>query len=162
MAANDFDVNRETLMKFRSALMAIAIATAGLGVTAVMAADAPQVIRAGLMKKVGGSMGALVGIAKGEKPYDAAVVTASLKTISDSMKAFPEQFPVGSETGMETEASPKIWENMDDFKAKAAKLGSDADMLLAQLPADPAAVGAAAATLGKNCGACHQAYRLKK
>ena len=107
-------------------------------------------------------MGALAAIAKGEKPYDGAVVTASLTTISKNVKAFPDQFPAGSETGMETEASPKIWENMDDFKAKAAKLGTDVETTLAQLPADQAGVGAALASLGKNCGGCHETYRLKK
>jgi cytochrome c556 len=114
------------------------------------------------MKGVGQSTGALVAIAKGEKPYDSAVVKASLETISKNVKAFPDQFPPGSETGMESEASPKIWENMDDFKAKAAKLGADVDATLAQLPADQAGVGAALGAIGKNCGGCHETYRLKK
>ena len=51
---------------------------------------------------------------------------------------------------------------MDDFKAKAAKLGADADVALAQLPADQAGVGAALGIIGKSCGDCHQAYRVKK
>ena len=119
-------------------------------------------VRQGLMKGVGQSTGALVAIAKGEKPYDSAVVKASLETISKNVKAFPDQFPAGSETGMESEASPKIWDNMDDFKAKAAKLGTDVDATLAQLPADQAAVGAALGVIGKNCGGCHETYRLKK
>ena len=51
---------------------------------------------------------------------------------------------------------------MDDFKARAAKLSSDAETALAQLPADPAAVGATMNTLGANCGGCHKAYRLSK
>lgn len=146
-------------MKLKAVLFAIAIAgVAG----AVTAADEPQVLRQGLMKGVGQSTGALVAIAKGEKPYDSAVVKASLETISKNVKAFPDQFPPGSETGMESEASPKIWENMDDFKAKAAKLGADVDATLAQLPADQAGVGAALGAIGKNCGGCHETYRLKK
>lgn len=147
-------------MKLRTVFVALAMA--GCGMTAVMAAGEPQEVRQGLMKGVGQSMGALVAIAKGEKPYDDAVVTASLETISKNVKAFADQFPAGSETGMESEASPKIWENMADFKAKAAKLGTDVDATLAQLPADQAAVGAALGTIGKNCGDCHQTYRLKK
>ena len=62
----------------------------------------------------------------------------------------------------ETEASPKIWEAMDDFKAKAVKLGADADTVLASLPADQAAVGAALGAIGPNCAACHEVYRVKK
>ncbi len=147
-------------MKIRALLLAAALA--GLGVTAVTAADEPQAVRQELMKKVGQAAGALGGIAKGEKPYDAEIVKASLTTISETVKVFPDHFPAGSETGMETEASPKIWENMDDFKAKAAKLGSDTDAVLAQLPADQAGVGAAMGILGKDCGSCHEIYRVKK
>ncbi len=145
-------------MKLKTIALAIAVASIGLG--AVSAADNPVEIREGLMKKIGGSMGALAGIAKGEKPYDEAIVKASLTTISESIKAFPDQFPAGSDAG--SEASPKIWENMDDFKAKAAKLGADADAQLAQLPADQAGVGAALGVIGKSCGDCHQSYRIKK
>lgn len=147
-------------MKLRTVFIAIAIA--GCGMSAVMAAGEPQAVRQGLMKGVGQSVGALVAIAKGEKPYDGAVVMASLETISKNVKAFPDQFPPGSETGMESEASPKIWENMADFKAKAAKLGTDVDATLAQLPADQASVGAALGVIGKNCATCHETYRLKK
>ncbi|OHV85743.1 cytochrome c [Ensifer sp. LCM 4579] len=147
-------------MKMRA--FALAAVIAGLGVTAVTAADEPQEVRQQLMKKVGQAAGALSGIAKGEKPYDAEVVKASLTTISETVKVFPNHFPPGSETGMETEASPKIWENMEDFKAKAAKLGGDAEMFLAELPSDPAGVGAALGVLGKDCGSCHETYRLKK
>ena len=147
-------------MKFRTIAAAAALAAIGAG--AVIAADEPQVVRQEMMKKVGGAMGGLVGIAKGEKPFDAAVVQASLTTMSEVGKTFADQFPVGSETGSDTEASPKIWEQMDDFKAKAMKLGADADALLASMPADQAAVGAALQTIGPNCGGCHEVYRVKR
>lgn len=147
-------------MKFRAIVVAIALAAVGAG--SVSAAGEPQVVRQELMKSVGGALGALSKIAKGESPYDAAVVTASLKAVSDSAKAFPDQFPAGSEAGFESEASPEIWAKFDDFKAKSLKLAADADALLAAVPADAAGVGAALNTLGPNCGACHQVYRLKK
>jgi cytochrome c556 len=116
--------------------------------------------REGMMKQIGGSMGALAAISKGEKPYDADVVKAAVTTISTNAKAFPDQFPPGSETG--SAAAPAIWENFEDFKAKAAKLGTDADTVLAGLPADQAGVATAMKALGADCGACHQTYRLKK
>ena len=147
-------------MKFRT--LAAAAVLAAIGAGAVIAADEPQVVRQGMMKSVGGAMGALAGIAKGEKPYDAEIVKASLTTISEVGKAFPDQVPAGSETGHETEASPKIWEAMDDFKAKSLKLGTDADTVLASMPADQAGVGAALGTIGPNCGGCHEVYRVKK
>lgn len=147
-------------MKFRTLAVAAALAVIGAGVVA--AADEPQVVRQAMMKKMGGATGALAGIAKGEKPYDAEVVKASLSTMVEVAKTFPDQFPAGSETGHETEASQKIWEAMDDFKAHAAKLGADAETALANLPADQAAVGAALKTIGGDCGSCHEVYRIKK
>lgn len=131
------------------------------GTTAVLSAENMHDARSQAMKTIGGAVGGLVAIAKGQKPYDAGAVKASLTKISETIKVFPTHFPTGSETDDDV-ASPKIWANMDDFKAHAAKLGSDADMLLAQLPADQAAVGNALNTLGNDCGACHQTYRLKK
>lgn len=115
--------------------------------------------REGLMKGIGGAMGALGAIAKGEKPYDAAAVKTAITTISTNAKAFPDQFPAGSEGGA---AAPAIWQNFADFKSKSEKLGTDADAVLAQLPTDQASVGAALKTLGADCSSCHQTYRLKK
>lgn len=133
-----------------------------LGFSFAVAQEEPQALRQTQMKSVGQSMGALGAIAKGEKPYDAAAVQSALETISTSMKAFPDQFPAGTETGMESEAAPAIWENADDFRAKSDKLAAEADTLLASVPADQAGVGAAMKTLGATCGDCHQTYRLKR
>ena len=132
-----------------------------IGATAVVSAENQHENREAAMKKNGGAMGALAAIAKGEKNYDAEVVRASLTTIKEAITVFPTYFPPGSDKD-DDEASPKIWENKADFEAKAAKLAADADALLAQLPADKAAVGAAMGTLGKDCAACHESYRLKK
>lgn len=142
--------------------IAVAAALAVLGTSVVVAAEEPQVARQQMMKKVGGAMGALAGIAKGEKPYDAEIVKASLATMSEVSKTFADQFPAGSETGAETEASPKIWESMDDFKAKTAQLGKAAETALATLPADQAGVAAALGPIGKDCASCHESYRIKK
>jgi cytochrome c556 len=133
-----------------------------LGVTVAIAAGEPQVVRQEMMKKTGGAMGALAAIAKGEKPFDAEVVKASLTTMAEVGKTLPDHFPAGSETGLETEASPKIWENMDDFKAKSAALTTAAEAQLAALPADQAGVGGVMKAVGGTCGTCHETYRLKK
>ena len=141
--------------------IAAAALFAGVAFGSVVAADGTHDSRVALMKKVGGAAGALGGIAKGDKPYDADVVKAALTTIAETAKVFPEQFGPNSDKA-DTEVNAKLWDNMDDFKAKAAKLSSNAEMALAQLPADAAGVGAALKTLGADCGACHQAYRVLK
>ncbi len=146
-------------MKIRMTAITAAALCLGLAAAAV-AQDNPVAKREQMMKQVGASVGALGAIAKGEKPYDADAVKAALTTISTDMKAFPDQFPAGSEVN--SAAAPAIWDNMDDFKAKSQKLASDADTLLASMPADQAGVAEAVKTLGANCGTCHQAYRLKR
>lgn len=142
---------------------AIAAATvlAGVAFGSVIAADGTHDSRIAMMKKVGGAAGTLGAIAKGTKPYDADAVKAALTTIAETAKAFPDQFGPNSDKS-DPEVNPKLWDNIDDFKAKAAKLSSDAEMALNALPADQAGVGAALKTLGGNCGACHQAYRITK
>lgn len=105
-------------------------------------------------------MASLAGIAKGEKPFDAEIVKTALTAISTDIKAFPDQFPEGSE--INSAAAPAIWDNNADFRAKAAKLESDANTILASMPTDQAGVQKAVQTLGANCGACHQTYRLKR
>ena len=148
-------------MKLKTIFAAAMVASFAFG-SVLAADDGTHEAREGMMKKIGGAAGALAVIAKGAKPYDAATVKAALTTISETAKLFPDQFKPGTEKSPDKLASPKIWENMADFKARADKLSSDAEVALATLPADPAAVGAALNTIGGNCGGCHQAYRLKE
>lgn len=147
-------------MKLKTVLSAAAAIC--LGVSAAIAAGEPQVVRQEEMKKVGGAMGAIGAIAKGEKPYDAEAIKAALTTMAEVGKTFPDHFPAGTETGMDSEAAPAIWQNMEDFKAKSAKLAEVAEAQLAAMPADQAAVGATMKAVGATCGDCHQTYRLKK
>ncbi|PRX11812.1 UNVERIFIED_ORG: cytochrome c556 [Martelella mediterranea] len=127
----------------------------------VIAQDAPQILRQDDMKAIGQAVGQLGAIAKGQKAYDPVVVEGALSSIATHATDFPTHFPEDSKTGNDSEASPAIWENMDDFTARSEKLASDANALLADLPADQAAVGQAMRTLGANCGACHEIYRVK-
>jgi cytochrome c556 len=50
---------------------------------------------------------------------------------------------------------------MDDFKAKFVKFGADAKDAEAKVT-DEASFKAAFPTVQKNCGGCHQTYRVKK
>ena len=150
-------------MKTKLVLAVTASLCLGIGaVSAVRAADEPQVVRAEMMKKIGGAMGALGKIAKGEQPYSADTVKASLTTIHETIKVFPEQFPAGTETGMKTEASPKIWEDKAGFEHEANELAEVAEAQLASMPADQKAVGATVKALGDVCSDCHKSHRLKK
>jgi cytochrome c556 len=131
------------------------------GATAVFAASEFGEKREADMKKIGGATAQLAGIAKGEKPYDAAVVKTALTTINTTIKEFPALFPAGK-PDEDGHASPKIWENMAAFKGHADELAMVTDKLIAAPPADQKAVGAALGDIGKVCSACHQDFRLKK
>ena len=69
-------------------------------VTSAALAD-PIADRQALMKANGKAMGALVPMAKGEKPFDAAVVLEALKTLNDNVQKIDVAvlFPAGSDTG---------------------------------------------------------------
>lgn len=132
-------------------------------VTSAAFAD-PIADRQALMKANGKAMGALVPITKGEKPFDAAVVLEALKTLNDDAQNLDVAvlFPAGSDTGGDTTASPKIWEDMAGFQAKVDKFKADAAAALAAPPQDANALGAAVGMLGQNCGGCHEMFRIKK
>ena len=100
---------------------------------------------------------------KGEKPYDQAAVDAALAQLDDTAKKLPTMFPE-SIKGLKPEgdysSSPKIWEDKAGFDAKIdsfAKVVTEAkakikdlDSLKANFPA-----------IGKECGGCHETFRLK-
>ncbi|MDF1608480.1 cytochrome c [Hoeflea sp. YIM 152468] len=147
-------------MRFRTFVAAAIIGAAGFA--PAIAADEPQVVRQEMMKKVGGATGAMAKMVKGEADFDAAATLAALSTISEVAGSIGAYFPQGSETGFETEAAPAIWTDMDGFTAKLAGLKADADAAVAAAPADLDALKAVFGPLTKNCGACHETYRLKK
>ncbi|WP_274629710.1 c-type cytochrome [Arvimicrobium flavum] len=119
--------------------------------------------REALMKANGKAIGTLAAMAKGEKPFDAAVAKDALATLEADTQKFDiaALFPEGSATG-KSEASPKIWENMADFTAKADAWKKAVADAVAANPQDVAALGAQVGAIGKTCGACHEVYRIKK
>ncbi|MCC2097296.1 MAG: cytochrome c, partial [Hyphomicrobiales bacterium] len=56
----------------------------------------------------------------------------------------------------------KIWEDMDGFKAAVEKMRGDLDAAIAAAPQDKAAFMPVFQQVAGNCGACHEAYRIKK
>lgn len=140
----------------------LAISLLALAGTAALAD--PITERQAIMKANGKAAGALAAIAKGEKPFDAALVLETLKTLNEDAEKFDVTtlFLVGSETGGDTTASPKIWEDMAGFQVAADKFKADTAAAVAAAPQDVDGVKAALGAIGSNCAACHQTYRVKK
>jgi cytochrome c556 len=117
-----------------------------------------------MMKDNGKNAGALSAMVKGEKPYDQATVNAALAQFEDTAKNLPTLFPA-SMKGLKLEGdydpSPKIWDDKAGFESQInsfAKVVADAkgkiknlDTLKAELP-----------VIGKQCGGCHETFRIKR
>jgi cytochrome c556 len=142
---------------------ALIIGTLLVGIGAVMAQQDQLKQTQAMMKGNGKNAGALAAMVKGEKPYDQAAVDAALAQFDDTVKKFPTLFPdsiKGLKADGDYSASPKIWEDKAGFnehitsfaKAVADAKGkiTDLDTLKAVLP-----------TIGKQCGGCHETYRVK-
>lgn len=116
-----------------------------------------------LMKGNGKNAGAMSAMVKGEKPYDQAMVNSALAQFEDTAKKLPNLFPASSK-GVKLDgdysSSPKVWEDKAGFDAKIASFAKvvgeakgkikDLDSLKANMPA-----------IGKECGGCHETYRVK-
>ena len=99
-------------------------------------------------------------------PFDLDKVHKIFATFEDTAAKAPALFPANSVDEATADdsysASPKIWENMDDFKARLAKFGDDAKAAAASVK-DLDSFKAAFGNIGKNdCGGCHEQYRVKK
>lgn len=143
-------------VKFAFILGSFAIAASGAG-----AADDPIKARQELMKSVGKSTKALAQMVKGEAPFDAAQAKEAAGVIAAVPAKYVTLFPEGSGEG-ETEASPKIWKDMEGFKAEAGKLEAAATELGTAAGNGEEAFRAAFAEMTQRCKSCHEGFRIKK
>lgn len=138
------------------------VAAMTLGVGMAIAQQDPIAARKALMKANGDQAKIGVAMIKGEAPFDLAKAHKIFATFEDAAAKAPALFPDTSKTGGDTAADVKIWENMGDFKARLAKLGTDAKAADAAVN-DLDSFKAGFANIGKNdCGGCHELYRIKK
>jgi cytochrome c556 len=137
----------------------------GLGITLAYAAADDQIkARQAEMKGNGKAIGALVAIMKGEAPYDAAVVKASLDAMAagDAAAGAANAWDASSMEGatIETWAKPEIWAEGSDIGAKY-QAWVDARAALAATT-DEAGFKAAFPALGASCAGCHESFRRPK
>ena len=151
------------------AMFAIAsVAAIALGVSVAVAQQDVIKQRKDLMKtngaqaKIGGDM------IKGDKPFDMAAVHKIFASFQNAAEKMPGLYPAGSESEASSPVAdkfsptPKVWEDMADFKARFEKLAKDAKAADASVK-DVATLKAAFGNIGKNdCGSCHQVYRVEK
>jgi cytochrome c556 len=135
-----------------------------IGLGAVMAEQDQVKDTQSMMKGNGKNAGALAAMIKGEKPYDQATVDAAITQFTETAAKLPTLFPEsikGKSFDGDYSPSTKIWDDkagFDEHIASFAKTVNDAkgkitdvNTLKAELP-----------VIGKQCGACHETYRIKK
>ena len=160
--------------------LAVAAASIGLGVSgyAVIAAGNETAIqladlspadaiaeRQKLMKGNGAAAKTIDGFVEGGTGT-ADDVAKSAAAIKDNSAKIPDLFPKGTsidDNVAKTAAKKEIWDNFDDFKAKATKLGELAGALEAAAgTGDKDKITAAFNAMGKDgCGGCHTLYKQK-
>jgi cytochrome c556 len=150
----------ENLM-LRSLSVCLALAVCSVSATAIAASD-PILVRQKIMKSSGGAAGVSGGMMKGKIAFDAKVATAAIRTLNAAAYTYGNYFPAGSDTGMKTRASPKIWQDMAGFEAKLAQFQKDTDAAAAAKPQDLDAFKAAMGPVFGNCKGCHEVYQLPK
>jgi len=103
--------------------------------------------------------GRVAAMANGKIPFDAKVAADSAEIATFMSKLPYAGFIEGSDKG-ETRAEPKIWAEMDKFKAAAAKMQEEmAKLNVAAKSGNLDAIKVAAGETGKSCKACHDNYR---
>jgi cytochrome c556 len=109
---------------------------------------------------LGWNIGPIAGMVRGEIPFDAKAVELRAMRLAQIAPMIAEGFPADSQTGAPTKAKPAIWENMDDFKSKAATLEqATAKFAETAKTGDPKLVAAGLGEVGNACKACHDRYK---
>jgi len=149
-------------------LISILAATVLLGLTSpAQAIDEPENVikyRQSVMKSIGGHMGAIVGVVKGEVSYVGHVV-AHAQGINAMSKLLAGLFPEGTSQFEfpNTRALPEILDDFSKFEAAAKALEAEsAKMVEVAASGDLGVIGAQLQNLGKACGGCHKPFRQKK
>jgi cytochrome c556 len=96
---------------------------------------------------------------------DMAVIAPAADTVKTHASEIGNWFPAGTgpESGVKTEALPKIWEDRATFDAAVTRLQAEAAKLqTAAASGDAAAVKAQFPETGKACKNCHDTFRMKE
>lgn len=145
----------------RAAKLAALVSALALGATVALAAD-PVKERKEMMKSVGKSTKLAAQMVRGQQPFDAGKAQAAMQTIAGVPDKYVTLFPESSKGHPESEASPKVWEDMAGFKKAADQLKADGEAAVEAAGKGLDEFKAAFGNLVKNCKSCHESYRIKK
>ena len=115
------------------------------------------------MKGNGKNAGALAAMVKGEKPYDQATVDAALAQFEDTAKKLPTLFPA-SIKGLKAERRLQFLAEglgrQGRLRRAYRKLRQGRHRRQGKIK-DLDSLKARSRPIGKECGGCHETYRVK-
>ncbi|MBL6815010.1 MAG: cytochrome c [Pseudomonadales bacterium] len=118
--------------------------------------------RQGLLKVVAQYFGPIVGMAKGQIPYDAAKIEANAGNIAELAAMIPDMFAMDTRaSGIASGAKGQIWADNADFNDKAQATAESAQALVMATAEGRGAAMKAIGALGASCKSCHDNYRQK-
>ncbi len=118
--------------------------------------------RQSLMTVVVANVAPIAGMVKGRTAFDGGQMALRAERISMLSGMIEEAFARDTRgADLETEALDVIWENQDDFAAKALKLGETSEALAAAARRGEDAAKDAFKTMAGACKGCHDDYRMQ-
>lgn len=109
---------------------------------------------------LGWNIGPIAAMAKGEMPFDPKAAEMYAARLAQIAPMIAEGFPADSQSGAPTDAKPEIWQNMDDFKSRAAELERvTAKFAQTAKSGDLKLIAAGLGEVGNSCKGCHEKYR---
>ena len=139
----------------------IAACLAFLTVTVAFSAHADKAVeyRQAIFKIMGWNIGALSQMAKGDRPYDAAMAQSAADALAALGPIMPGAFDPTTKSKRTLQA---IWDEPAKFQA-AVDQYADASTALAAVAGDGAeALGGALGALGASCKNCHESFRGRR
>ncbi len=130
--------------------------------TAAYAIDDEIAARQQIMQDVKAAMGASVAMVKGKMDYDAKRAELAMRTMNAAAIGFPMFFTKDNSADLDTEASAKIWQDMDTFKKGNMMLAKASDSAAKKANEGLDAFKAAFGPVAKTCKGCHDAFRVEK
>jgi cytochrome c556 len=117
-------------------------------------------VRHALMEIMGWNMVPVANMSTGKQPYDQAQVSKRSKRLAAIGEMIGDAFARNtSGSNVKTEARDAIWQNPEDFAAKASALVEAARDYTAATADGEAAARKAFVKLSDACKSCHEKYR---
>ena len=151
----------------RKAIFALTLGLFAASAPQALAVDEPENVikyRQAVMKAIGGHIGGIAGVVKGEVSYTGDVA-AHARGIQEMSRLVSKLFPKGTDNAMHknTRALPAIWQDSAKFEGAVKALQTaSANLVKIAEAGDPAAFGGGLQELGKACGGCHKPFRAEK